>query len=177
MKKVLLTIATAAMLSACAGTGEKVIAHSPNISSVPSWTEEKGGEDGNMLFQIGYAESDSSALTSSVEKMAEREARRAFASAAQAEVENFVRDEIGLSDSKSEQVAQETTKLKASGIRVTKTYWQKVADGLGTVRIRAWAYATMSNADFRAAIDAAKNKSKKIISEDTSRRADAKWAE
>lgn len=177
MKKGLFTFVAIAMLSACADMSERVIAHSPNFSSPPSWLEEKGGEEENRLFQVGYAESDGSALTASVEKMAEREARRAFATAARVEVESFVREELGLSGSNAEQLAQETTKLKASGIRVLKTYWQKAVDGLGTVRIRAWAYATMSKADFRAAVDDAKNTSKKIISEDTSRRADAKWAQ
>lgn len=178
MKKLLSVLALSAALSGCSTViRETVIAHSPRQSSVPEWIETKGGEDKNILFQVGFAEAGNNPLTSSVEDLAEQSARMAFATAARVEVESFADKKIGIDDSSMEKIVRETVNVVQSGVRITKTYWQKIADADGDIRVRAWAYATVSKADFRSTITSAKNKAAGIVSADTIRRADEKFAD
>lgn len=177
--KSLLTLASVVLgLSACAMTPkEVVISHMPGYSSAPEWITVTGGDEKDIRFQVGMAEADGNALTSSVVKLAEREARRSFASSAVTEVESFARDELGMNENDAQQIAQETVKLKTVGVRIEKTYWEKVADVTEKVSIRAWAYATMPQKEFNEAITAAKARmnKKQVVSEDTKARADKKW--
>ena len=127
-------------------------------------------------YQVGSAEGDESAMASAVEKMAAREARRALAASVQSETEAFAKDEMGMSDSQAQEVAQETVKLKASGLRVTQTYWHKVADKTKTVRLRAWAKVTMPEKEYQDAVKAAKARAKgKAVSQQTWDEAKEKW--
>lgn len=177
MKKLLSVLVLSAVLSGCSAIpGETIIARSPRYSSVPEWIDTKGGENQTVLFQVGFAEAGNNPLTSSVEDLAEQSARMAFATAARVEIESFTDEKIGTNDASVEKIVRETVKLVQSGVRITKTYWQKIADVDGDIRVRAWAYATMSKADFRASIAAAKRQAAGIVSADTIRRADEKFA-
>lgn len=186
MRKIFTVIGVALSLSACSTPQqmakemmpqEVIISQTPGYSSAPEWITIKSGDVKDVRFQVEMAEADGDAMTSAVEKLAGREARRAFAASVQADIQSFAKDEMGMSDTRAEQVAQETVSLKASGIRVEKTYWQKFSDPTGTIRIRAWAYATMPKKEFDDAIKAAKSKARgmKVVSEETWKDAKEKW--
>lgn len=178
MKKTVMMIAglvLPAILTGCAT--ETVISQKPGYSSAPSWIRDVGGDENGQRYQVGSAEGDESAMASAVEKMAAREARRALAASVQSETEAFAKDEMGMSDSQAQEVAQETVKLKASGLRVTQTYWQKVADNkTEIVRLRAWAKVTMPEKEYQDAVKAAKARAKgKAVSQQTWDEAKEKW--
>ena len=177
MKKHLFIIAVlCGILTACATPTEVIISQMPGYSSAPDWIMQTGGKNEKFVFLVGTAEADGEALSSAVVKLAEREARRGFAVAIQSEIESFARDELGMDKVQSEQVAQETVKLKANGIFVEKTYWQKTADVSGAVRIKAFAYATIPVGEYNNAIKRAKDKAK-AVSEEVKKKAEEKWKE
>lgn len=169
MKKTVMMIAglvLPAILTGCAT--ETVISQKPGYSSAPSWIRDVGGDENGNRYQVGSAEGDESAMASAVEKMAAREARRALAASVQSETEAFAKDEMGMSDSQAQ--------VKASGLRVTQTYWHKVADKTETVRLRAWAKVTMPEKEYQDAVKAAKARAKgKAVSQQTWDEAKEKW--